>query len=202
MKKVEELKQQSKQNQVKLKGLEKMAAKNERISKKLEAKLIVRQKLCDIFVETKEKILADLEEWNRNAEVSLFQFAILFKNTIFITQFQGLLKRSSSCRTSIDSSDTVHETVQEQEVEPIPVVDDASVEPINVANTEPKQFKKMVLPNLNLDDIVFPTSTKQALYINPVKQHVCIMDNNMSAPNRSPHIWIPNERVRFDQERI
>lgn len=78
----------------------------------------------------------------------------------------------NTSRTSSDSRDKELEKVQEQKVEQtIPIVE--PVKPSTVANNEPKRLKKMLLPNIHLDDMVFSTRTKQAMHINPDNQNVC-----------------------------
>lgn len=78
----------------------------------------------------------------------------------------------NTSRTSSDSRDKELEKVQEQKVEQtIPIVE--PVKPSTVANNEPKRLKKMLLPNIHLDDMVFPTRAKQAMHINPDNQNVC-----------------------------
>lgn len=67
------------QLQIKLDEMNKVAAKKDKIRKKLEAKLKSREAISASFIDVRKKMLAELQEWNEAMEVSRFHFfAILF----------------------------------------------------------------------------------------------------------------------------
>lgn len=64
------MKEKCEQNRIKLKELEEEAVTRDNLRKKMETKVAIRQKFSDLFIDSRKKMLTEVQESNRMLEVS------------------------------------------------------------------------------------------------------------------------------------